>query len=164
MPASLHQQDRVVLRPNRLQGVLILLLAIGAGLMSMALLIEFPLAGLGGLGISGFGLKCAQSRLRRGATWIEIDSFGFRLCRNYRVQNFGWEEVDHFEIRSNQNAECSTIPMLWMIPTDNKEAVHTPSCFGKRLDEMLELVSHHHNRSQALMANLKRFESTLTTP
>ena len=85
---------------------------------------KVPLAGLGGLCICGLGLKCAQSRLSPGATWLEIDSMGFSLCRNYRVQTFGWHEVDHFEIRSSQDTETSRIPMLWMVPTADGEPVH----------------------------------------
>ena len=162
MPASLHQKERVVLHPNRFHAFLILLLAIGIGLMSMALLPKVPLAGLGGLCICGLGLKCAQSRLSPGATWLEIDSMGFSLCRNYRVQTFGWHEVDHFEIRSSQNTETSRIPMLWMVPTADGEPVHIPGCFGQRLDEMLALLNQHHSRSRALLAILGRYERDLS--
>ena len=161
MPASPHPQDRVVLHPSRLQGFLVLLLAIGIGILAMALLTKLPLAGLGGLCMCGFGLKCAQSRLSPGATWLAIDSMGFSLCRNFRVQTFGWHEVDHFEIRSSQDTETSSIPMLWMVPTADGEPVHIPGCFGQRLDEMLALLNHHHSRSRALFVTLARYERDL---
>ena len=162
MNSSDSQENRVVLYPSLIPAVLILLLSLGIGVMSIAMLPLIPLAGLGGLFMSGFGIKCSHSRLTPGATWLSIETDGFSLCKNFRVQSYSWFEVDHFEIRSSQDTETSRIPMLWMVPTADGEPVQIPGCFGPRLDEMLALLNQHQSRSRALLTTLARYERDLS--
>ena len=161
MTVFANQQDRIMLQPSVIPAGLLLLLSLGIGGLSIAMVPLVPLAGIGGLFLSGFGIKCCYSRLLPGATWLSIDPDGFSLCQNFRVQTFSWHEVDHFTIQSNQNDEGSTLPILLMHPINQETPIHIPAYFGKRLDEMLELLSSRHQRSTEMMLKLERFEQTL---
>ena len=120
-----------MLQPSVIPAGLLLLLSLGIGGLSIAMVPLVPLAGIGGLFLSGFGIKCCYSRLLPGATWLSIDPDGFSLCQNFRVQTFSWHEVDHFTIQSNQNDEGSTLPILLMHPINRETPIHCrqSSCF-----------------------------------
>ena len=150
MPASPHPQDRVVLHPSRLQGFLVLLLAIGIGILAMAL-IKLPLANSGAVHVRLW----PQMRSIKVEPWGDLA--GNRFDGIQLVPELSSADLDGMRWIISKSDPAKTLklrasPCFGWFPRLTGACSHP--FFGQRLDEMLALLNHHHSRSRALFVTL----------